>query len=159
MTSLSVSPIQSSGYMDKVKVFIQQFPQVLDDFKKAYIQLNMNPSDAENQSIYNKYKSTLDRLNDDLINTFNELENKNNKLIQLIQILNNQVKKEKDLNSDLNFINSQAEGADSGSSMLIENTKDLYRMQRISNINMLFGVGFVGVMLFRVFRESAKISQ
>jgi NAD+--asparagine ADP-ribosyltransferase len=159
MTSLSASPIQSSGYMDKVKVFIQQFPQVLDDFKKAYIQLNMNPSDAENQSIYNKYKSTLDRLNDDLINTFNELENKNNKLIQLIQILNNQVKKEKDLNSDLNFINSQAEGADSGSSMLIENTKDLYRMQRISNINMLFGVGFVGVMLFRVFRESAKISQ
>lgn len=159
MTSLSASPIQSSGYMDKVKVFIQQFPQVLDDFKKAYIQLNMNPSDAENQSIYNKYKSTLDRLNDDLINTFNELENKNNKLIQLIQILNNQVKKEKDLNSDLNFINSQAEGADSGSSMLIENTKDLYRMQRISNINMLFGVGFVGVMLFRVFRESAKINQ
>lgn len=159
MTSLSASPIQSPGYMDKVKVFIQQFPQVLDDFKKAYIQLNMNPSDAENQSIYNKYKSTLDRLNDDLINTFNELENKNNKLIELIQILNNQVKKEKDLNSDLNFLNSQAEGADSGSSMLIENTKDLYRMQRISNINMLFGVGFVGVMLFRVFRESAKISQ
>lgn len=159
MTTLSPSTTQSSGYMDKVNVFIQQFPQVLDDFKKAYIQLNMNSSDAENQSIYNKYKSSLDKVNDDLINTFNELENKNSKLIELIQILNNQVKNEKNLNSDLNFLTSQAEGADSGSSMLIENTKDLYRMQRISNVNILFGVGFVGVMLFRVFRESAKITQ
>ena len=159
MTSLSPSITQNSSYMDKIQILSQQFPEVLDDFKKAYIQLNMNTSDTENQSIYNKYKSTLDKVNDDLINTFNELENKNNKLIEIIKTLNIQVNKEKTLNSDLNFLTSQAQGADSGSYILIENTKDLYKTQRISNINMLFGIGFVGITLFRIFRQSPQITQ
>ena len=152
--ALSPSITQTSTYLDKIQTFSQQFPQVLDDFKKAYIQLNMNSSDSESQSIYNKYKSALDYLNNDLIHTFNELESNNNKLIQTIQNLNTNVNKEKDLNGDLIFLTSQAEGADSGSSMMIENTKELYKMQRISNINMLIGIVFVSIMISRVFRNS-----
>lgn len=153
MSDLSPSTTPSSTYTDKIKIFSQQFPQVLDDFKKAYIQLNMNPSDAESQSIYNKYKSALDTLNNDLTISFNEIENKNNNMIKIIQTLNTRVNKEKELNGDLIFLTSQAQGGDNGSSMLIENTKDLYKMQRISNINMIIGIGFVGTMLFRVFRQ------
>jgi len=154
MTTLSPSLTPSSDYVEKIKIFKEKFSSVLDDFKKSYIQLNMNAADAETQSIYNKYKSALDNVNNDVMNTFNDLENKNNKLIELIKTLNIEVSKEKDLNSDLNFLTSQAEGADSGSSMMIENTKELYKMQRITNINMLIGIAIVGTMLFRVFRQS-----
>jgi len=81
------------------------------------------------------------------------LKDKNSGLIDTITKLNKKVTNSKDLNGDLNFLTSQAQGADSGSSMMIENTKELYKMQRITNINMLIGIAIVGTMLFRVFRQ------
>lgn len=153
MTSLSPSIREKTSFADKINVYVQQFPHILDDFKKAYIQLNMNPSNAENQSIYLKVKSTLDNLNSELMNVINNLKEKNENVIKEIRNIEMQLSKEKLTNTKISYLVSQSEGSENGSALLIENSKELYKIQRISNINILIGILFLTTMTFRIFKS------
>lgn len=157
MNNLSPSISKNSNYMENIQTLSGQFPLVLDEFKKAYIELNMNPSDATTQSIYSKIKSTLDNLNDDVTKNAEELRKNNAQLIKSINDINVQLSKEKILNSDMNFHVRQTEGSELGSSMLIDNYKELHKMQRISNVNMFLGVSILGVLLFSLFKKNQVI--
>jgi predicted RNase H-like nuclease (RuvC/YqgF family) len=144
----------SASFFTKINTLTSKFPSLLDDFKKSYIQFNMNPNINEYRNIYSKMKSGLEHINNEVVSTSETLQKKIQKLLELITILDEKLLEEKELNQDLTMAWEHTQGTDSGSQLMIDDSKELYRLQRLANIDIILGIILMIVLLFRVFRSS-----
>ena len=151
-------PTSASSFFTAINTLSSQFPSLLDDFKKSYVQFNMNPSNNENRNIYSKMKSSLDHLNREVVATTTQLQTKISDLLSMIHALDQKLMMAKNRNVVLENTWAQTEGSDNGSRLMINDSKELYKMQRISNIDIILGNVLLMIVLFRVFRSSPSSS-
>ena len=114
----------------------------------------MNPNINEYRNIYSKMKSGLEHINNEVVSTSETLQKKIQKLLELITTLDEKLLEEKELNQDLTMAWEHTQGTDSGSQLMIDDSKELYRLQRLANIDIILGIILMIVLLFRVFRSS-----
>jgi TolA-binding protein len=116
----------------------------------------MNPSNNENRNIYSKMKSSLEHLNREVIATTTDLQTRIGDLLGMIHALDQKLMMAKKKNARLEKNWAHTEGSDNGSQMMIDDSKELYKMQRISNIDIILGNVLLIIVLFRVFRTSSS---
>ena len=162
MTTISSSSMPekiseaSASFFTKINTLTSKFPSLLDDFKKSFVQFNMNPNVNEYRNIYSKMKSGLEHINNEVVSTSETLQKKIQKLLDLIIILDEKLLEEKQLNTELIMVWEHTQGTDNGSQMMIDDSKELYRLQRLANIDIILGIVLMIVLLFRVFRSSTS---
>ena len=149
-------PSNASSFFTAINTLSSKFPSLLDDFKKSYVQFNMNPSNNENRNIYSKMKSSLEHLNSEVVATTTDLQTKIGGLLSMIHDLDQKLMMAKNKNAVLEKTWSHTEGSDNGSQMMIDDSKELYKMQRISNVDIILGNVLLIIVLFRVFRASSS---
>jgi hypothetical protein len=146
-------PSTASSFFQTINTLSSKFPALLDDFKKSYVQFNMNPSNNENRNIYSKMNSSLEHLNSEVVATTTHLQTRIGDLLSMIHALDQRLAMAKNKNAKLEKKWAHTEGSDNGSQMMIDDSKELYKMQRISNIDMILGNVLLLIVLFRVFRS------
>ena len=68
---------------------------------------------------------------------------------RLLEIIDNEIKKEKESNTTLLSVFNQLSGSDNASSMMIENSKQQYNYQYMSNILLFIGI-FIALGAIRI---------
>jgi len=144
------------NYFD-LKSYSEQLVPALDDYKNASINYYRNTENAEYSNIFNNYSANINKIKKDVFETLNKISSDNSILNSKIEILNKSLDNEKIKNKNLQYYLNNLEGQGNGSAILINNSKEIYNEQYISNWDMFIGILIISGFLISVFRKSKAI--
>ena len=144
-------------FYEKIDTISNQFTSTLDAFASSYMNYSKNPEYNEYAQIYANNKGNIQSLNAELFVTTNDLQSNIDNLINVISNLNSKITVEKTKHTQLQTTLAQLEGRGNSSSVLIDNSKELYKVQYISNITIVLGIFFTLWLLFYIFTTPKKI--
>jgi hypothetical protein len=140
---------QPASFLAKLKPFHEKLPSILEDFVKYYVFYNRNPEVNEYQQIFNNIKGNLQSLNSGLFMETNNIEKMteiiNEKLLELDKL----IMKEKKMNRELKRRLGIVENTYNGSDEMINNFKDMYELQYLTNFATFAGIIVLGTLLFK----------
>ena len=122
--------------INKLNTYTDKFYSVLDDFSNSYINYKMYPEYNEHSNIYANNKAIIESLQADVFIATNDVQQNIDTLNGLIDKLN---------------AKSQITSSGNGSDLLIGESTDLYKMQRLSNIALAIGIFLILLILFKVY--------
>ena len=131
----------------ELTVFSEQFPSVLDDFKKAYIAYNSNPTYGEYQSNYSNLQGIVNSFKSNLFVITNKIQKNIDDYNQKIREVDDNIRVQKILNVDLKKQLGNSDGTENGSAEMIDAAKESYNVQYRKNVVLFVGcVGVVGIL-------------
>ena len=137
--------------INKLNTYTDKFYSVLDDFSNSYINYKMYPEYNEHSNIYANNKAIIESLQADVFIATNDVQQNIDTLNGLIEDLNAKINAEKTKNTGLKSKLSQITSSGNGSDLLIGESTDLYKMQRLSNIALAIGIFLILLILFKVY--------
>ena len=145
---------QAKQFEEKIDTIKTQFFSALDDFKKYYVYYNKNPEVDEFQNYYLNSKSQLQNMSRDLFLATNSIDKHIEQLDTQMSGVSVKLEDEKKLNGELMKILSNLENTQTGSEILIDNSKDSYNAQYYYNWEIFFGILIVSVLLVKLNKSS-----
>jgi hypothetical protein len=140
---------QPASFLAKLKPFHEKLPHILEDFVKYYVFYNRNPEVNEYQQLFDNIKGNLQSLNSGLFVETNNIEKMteiiNEKLLELDKL----IMKEKKMNRELKRRLGIVENTYNGSDEMINNFKDMYELQYLTNFATFAGIIVLGALLFK----------
>jgi predicted XRE-type DNA-binding protein len=132
----------------------EQYPSVLDDFKKYYVlYYRYSNVDEYSQMFFSRVKGNINKLNSDLFTDTATIENSIQQLGQVMAQVNKNINQEKiqqeTLKNKLFILKSE----NNGSMEMTRNYRTMYNLQFFSNITMFLGVILVIYMTHKVFKK------
>jgi hypothetical protein len=122
-------------------------------FINNYIKYILNPTSNDNFNSYNTSKANVDYIQGKLFNISNYIDEQtniiNNKIQQMKDDIGNQ---QNSYNKLLKSLGAQ-DGMDHESSLMIDESVDLYKIQYIKNIILIIGVIILIFMLIKVYNK------
>jgi hypothetical protein len=149
----------TQDYTNAIITYLEQFPHALTDFKQSYIFYNNVPSNSEYETIFNQNKSVIEKINADLFVTTNQIEKSIQTLNTNINNANAIIENQKETSQELLSLYNSLTGNQDGKYTLINNTKDLYKFQYITNVNMIVGICILSYMLYSVFKKPSEVAK
>jgi hypothetical protein len=141
-------------YNSKIQTLKDQFYPVLSDYKQAYVNTNKYPDLNEYQQIYASSKSNLDTVLSGIfsvkMNVTNDLETLKNNLLDL----DKKITYEKSLNTKLNNQYGQLTGDNNGSSVMLDDSKNMYQTQYVANVTLFIGIFLLTGVIYKVFKQT-----
>ena len=135
-------------YASKLKELNDKMPLILDDFKQAYVYYNMTPSYGDYQTNFLNIRNNVLQTNAELFmetnNIQKDIETINKDLIKI----NKDIEKNKVTNKKLKVQLQDVDNREDSSKQMIDDYKEMYNLQYLSNFNTLFGI-VVGIYLCR----------
>ena len=148
---------QAKQFEEKIDTIKTQFFSALDDFKKYYVYYNKNPEVDEFQNYYLNSKSQLQNMSRDLFLATNSIDKNIEQLDTQMAGVSVKLEAEKKLNGELTKILSNLENTQTGSEILIDNSKDIYNAQYYNNWEIFVGILIVSGLLVKLFKPSSPI--
>ena len=128
---------------EKIKGITDSFLSALDDFKQYYVFYNKNPEVDEYSNIFENSKNQLQSLSGEMYTITNNIQKNiqtlNDDMIEISENLNVEKTKNKSYNTTLTGL----KGTESGSNILISNTKEEYIINYIINTELFAGILFI----------------
>ena len=125
-----------------------QFPSLLDDYKKAYVYYKMAPSYGEYENNFTNIQNNIMSANSKLFMTTNSIEQNIDLINSNLVALNENIENEKALNTKLKT-NYDLIGSDIGSSkQRIDDYNETYKLKYLNNISIFIGV-VIGIIACR----------
>jgi hypothetical protein len=137
----------------KLIEYSEQYPSILDEFKKYYIFYNKNSDYSEYKTNYNIQKDLLQQINNNISNIQINLEKRLNENNVDSQNIDEKIKNEKKINEELNSILSRLSTSDNSlnkSGTLLDNVKEEYKYQFISNVGLFLGIIIIFLTISRI---------
>jgi len=148
---------QAKQFEEKINTIKIQFFSALDDFKKYYVYYNKNPEVDEFQNYYLNSKSQLQNMSRDLFLATNNIDKNIENLDTQMSEVSVKLDDEKNLNGELMKILSKLENTQTGSEILIDNSKYSYNAQYYNNWEIFVGILIVSGLLVKLFKPSSPI--
>lgn len=139
---------------EKIESINSRFFSALDDYKKYYVYYNKNPEVSEFQNYYSNSKSQLLNISKELVNLTNNI---NKKIISLdvdMSEITKKIDKEKLKNAKMKRLLNNLEISQNGSEILIDDSKKEYNEQYYINLELLVGIGLLGIVLKVLFKPT-----
>jgi len=136
---------------EKINNIEQQFFTALDDFKKYYVFYNKNPEVDEYKNFYTNSVGDLQRLNKDLFLNSNDIGRNIQDLNEEIISITDKLDDEKKINIDLTELLSNVENTQNGSLILINDSKTLYNIRYVKNIELFVGIILISIAIGKLF--------
>jgi hypothetical protein len=144
-------------YIKQIAIYKEQYPAILDDFKAAYINYNMNPASDEYLRIYNTANSAINTINSQLFTTTNNIQQSITNLNRTIPNIGGKIDKQKLLHSNLANKYANINGSTHGAYRLTDEVKDIYKTQYSINVTLFVGILISLFLLFRIFKKEGGI--
>jgi hypothetical protein len=141
----------TSSYNYDIQTLQDKLPAVLDDFKKYYVFFNKNPTYSEYQTIFENLKGVLDSINSDLFKITNNVETGIQNISSSLLEINKLIEKEKLKNFELKAVTRKINNKYNGSTIMINEYKQIYNEKYVNNIFLFIGIIISGVALVKVF--------
>ena len=150
---------QPASFLAKLKPFHEKLPSILEDFVKYYVFYNRNPEVNEYQQLFDNIKGNLQSLNSGLFMETNNIEKMteiiNEKLLELDKLIMKEKKTNRELKRRLGIVENTYNGSDE----MINNFKDMYDLQYLTNFVTFAGIIVLGTLLFKPNnKQSAGVS-
>ena len=148
---------QPASFLAKLKPFHEKLPSILEDFVKYYVFYNRNPEVNEYQQLFDNIKGNLQSLNSGLFVETNNIEKMteiiNEKLLELDKL----IMKEKKMNRELKRRLGIVEDTYNGSGEMINNFKDMYDLQYLTNFVTFAGIIVLATLLFKSNKQATGL--
>jgi len=145
------------NYIKQIAIYNEQYPAILDDFKAAYINYNMNPASDEYLRIYNTANSAINTINSQLFTTTNDIHQSIKTLNRTIPNIGGKIDKQKLLHSNLDNKYANINGSNHGAFRLTDEVKDIYKTQYSINVTLFVGILISLFLLFRIFKKEGGV--
>ena len=145
----NINNLSTQEIYEKLIAYSEQYPILLDEYKKSYITYTKNPGFSEYEATYTSNKEALQHIHDNIASIETHLQQNIDRTNEKITIIDNEIKKEKESNTTLLSVFNQLSGSDNASSMMIENSKQQYNYQYMSNILLFIGI-FIALGAIRI---------
>ena len=143
-----------TDYNSKIQTLKDQFYPVLSEYKQAYVNTNKYPDLNEYQQIYASSKANLDTVLTGIFSVKtgigNDLETLKDKLLDL----DKKITYEKSLNTKLVKQYGQLSGDNNGSDIMLDDSKNLYQTQYVSNVTLFIGIFLLTGVICKVFKQT-----
>ncbi len=145
----------SQSYEEKINNLREQFPAILDDFKKYYVFYRKNPDYQEYETSFENSKSQLNTINSDITNIKTSILKSTKNINDLVGTINLELRKEKVKNRVLKRRLGKIEHINSGSEEMIADYTEMYRQLFFQNV-----ILFIGsiLMVSYVYSQNHKIA-
>jgi|UniRef100_A0A6C0I7Z7 hypothetical protein len=128
---------------EKIKSINQRFLSALDDFKKYYVFYNKNPEVDEYSNNFQNSKNQLQGLSGEMYSLTNNIQKNIKVLADEMSDISKKLNIEKGKNNKYEKTLSGLKGTESGSNILISNTKEEYIISYILNTVLFAGILFI----------------
>ena len=143
-------------FLTKVHTLQNTLSSVLDDYEKYYVFHNKDPSVAEYENHYNNVVSNLQKLSSDLFVVTNALENGIATINVELLDYDPLIEEQKTLNQDLKNKLGTAQNEQNGSDEMINDFKDMYNLQYLSNFAMFGGlIAIISLLVSKANKRNA----
>ena len=144
---------ESKLFDEKIKNINSAFFSALDDFKKYYVYYNKNPEVDEFQSYYTNSKGQLQSISKELFMLTNDIDKNIEILDNDMSAMSVKLADEKKLNEEITALLKNLKNTQSGSEVLIDDSKREYNMQYYKNVEILIGIIIVCSLLATTFKQ------
>ena len=141
-------------YNSKIQTFKEQFYPILSDYKQAFVNTNKYPDLNEYQQIYASSKSNLDTVLSGIFSVKTGIEYNLETLRDKLLDLEKKITYEKSLNTKLTKQYGQLSGNNNGSDVMLDDSKNLYQTQYVSNITLFIGIFLLTSVIYKVFNQT-----
>jgi CCR4-NOT transcriptional regulation complex NOT5 subunit len=133
------SPFLNDEFSQKINTLNEKLPAIIDDFNKYYVFYNKNPEYQEYQQIFENIKGNLQSVNSDLVKISNDIDKNTNTINSELLVLNDKIKKEKQLKILLDKRDGIVQKYNSSNEM-IEDYKEIYNLNYTKNCALFIGI-------------------
>jgi hypothetical protein len=130
-----------------------QFFIKIKDFINVYIKYILNPSSGENYNLFNNAKADVDHVQGKLFNISNYIDDQTNKLNDKIKNIKDDIEKQQNSYKFLLKSLGEKEEIDHDSTLMTDESVDLYKIQYIKNIIIIIGVILLIFMIIKVYNK------
>jgi hypothetical protein len=144
----------SIDYSSTIQTLKDQFTPVLSEYKQAFVNTNVYPDLNEYQQIYASTKANLDTVLSGIFSVKTGIENDLYTLKTKLLDLETKITYEKSLNTKLVTQYGQLSGNNNGSEILLDDSKNLYQRQYVSNVTLFIGIFLFTGVIYKVFKQT-----
>ena len=144
----------SINYSSTIQTLKDQFTPVLSEYKQAFVNTNAYPDLNEYQQIYASTKANLDTVLSGIFSVKTGIENDLYTLKTKLLDLETKITYEKSLNTKLVRQYGQLSGNNNGSEILLDDSKNLYQRQYVSNVTLFIGIFLFTGVIYKVFKQT-----
>jgi predicted RNase H-like nuclease (RuvC/YqgF family) len=138
---------EANKFNEQIDTIKSQFFSALDDFKKYYVYYNKNPEVNEFENYYTNSKNQLQNMNRDLFLLTNNIDKQIEILDEQISSISIELNEEKELNKELMKLVNELKNTQSGSEVLIDDSKRQYNEQYWKNWEIFIGIIIIGMFI------------
>lgn len=149
--SASTTFTDPSIFMEQLQTIKQQLEPILDDFKVAYINYNMDPGNTEYQQIYYNLQASLNDISTGLTTIQTNVESSTDDLNDSLAGINEEIIQEKATNAQLKLQLGMVENTNNASSEMISNYKQMYEYGYLKNWGLALSIIGILVAISKVF--------
>jgi len=135
---------------NKLNTINNKFYSALDDFSSSYVNSKLYPG-GESQKIFLNNQGIIDSLQAELFIATNDIQSNIDNLTSVLLNLNAKIESEKAKNVTLNSQFTSVSSQSNGSSLLVNESDNLYFDRYISNATFIVGIILGFIITFRVF--------
>jgi hypothetical protein len=144
---------KAKQFKEKINSINSSFLSALDDFKKYYVFYHKNPEVDEYSNNFVNSKSQLQALSGEMFAITNIIQKNIITLNETMQQISNKLKEEKGKYTKMDTIFKSLKGTESGSNILINDSKTEFNLQFFKNIEL-----FIGILIILGLMVSPKMS-
>jgi hypothetical protein len=148
----------AQNYTKQINIYDEQYSSILDDYKKAYINYNLNPTSDQYLRTYNLANGAITTINSQLFATTADIQQSINALNKTIPNIGGKIDTQKILHSKLANKHANINGSSHGAYRLINEVKDIYKTQYSVNVALFIGIIIALVLMSKIFRSSSIVS-
>ena len=140
----------------KLNTINNKFYSALDDFSSSYVNSKLYPG-GESQKIFLNNQGIIDSLQAELFIATNDIQSNIDNLTSVLLNLNAKIESEKAKNVTLNSQFTSVSSQSNGSSLLVNESDNLYFDRYISNATFIVGIILGFIITFRVFSVKKQL--
>jgi len=145
-------------FLQNLNNYQQQFPHIIDDYKKYYLLYNYSPQNVEYQQMFNNIKGNLNNIGSQMFSLNNDVEVNTNKISNDLYELNKLIEQEKTLNYNLKKQLGVLNEKNDATTEMIDNYNQIYYFNYLKNWGVILSIILGGVLIYKVYDKKPNPS-
>lgn len=133
-----------------IEIYNDQFYFLIDDLENSYVNAMLYPDNNEYQQIYSVQLGMIETIKTNTFVLTNNVQKNIDTLNTLLKEINTKIKNEQIINSTLKTENSSFKSDGNGSELMKIESKQVYNIQRYTNMTMLFGIFLILTTIVKI---------
>lgn len=134
---------------DKIKTLEKSYKSALDDLRRYYVLNETYPDNNEYKNFLNSVKAEIEHYSQSLVQISKDITTQLKNIEKNVIDKSNKLENQKKIYEKLSKIYNELEQKQNGSSLFINDSKELYNHQYYKNVRLFIGIGgLIGLLTY-----------